>query len=223
MLRRWIRRLLATVGTLMMVLGLGYGGTIAYVSWREQVSPSTQQMLKLKDGQQIPLVQPTTAPIAPKIAPGATAAEATAAPELVIIPAQLPPMRVAIPSIGVDWPVVLSDNDNLPQFRGVGWLMGSGFPGAPGNIVLFGHLGGPHGTFMRLNELKPGDEFSIFTTGEEHRYKVRATHETTLDDVSVLAPTSDASATLITCSGPWDAVAQTNVRRLIVQADYEGH
>jgi sortase A len=98
--------------------------------------------------------------------------------------------------------------------------MGSSFPGVPGNMVLFGHLGGEHGTFMRLHELQPGDEFSIFTEASELRYRVRSSHETTPDDVGVLAPTDDASATLITCSGPWDPIAQTNERRLIVSADY---
>ena len=125
-----------------------------------------------------------------------------------------------IPKIGIDWPVVLSDNEHLPEFRGVGWLMGSSFPGVPGNMVLFGHLGGAHGTFMRLNELQPGDEFSIFTEARELHYRVRSSHETTPDDVGVLAPTDYASATLITCSGPWDPVAQTNQRRLIVSADF---
>jgi sortase A len=134
--------------------------------------------------------------------------------------APLPPLRIAIPKIGVDWPVVLSDNEHLPEFRGVGWLMGSSFPGVPGNMVLFGHLGGAHGTFMRLHELQPGDEFSIFTEARELRYRVRSSHETTPDDVGVLAPTDNASATLITCSGPWDPIVQTNQRRLIVSAEY---
>lgn len=134
-------------------------------------------------------------------------------------PQPLPPDRISIPRIGVGWPVVLGDNDNLPRFRAVGWFMGSGWPGTPGNMVLFGHLGGRNGTFMRLHELRPGDELSVFTAAGVARYRVREMHETTPDDVAVLAPTSGATATLITCSGPWDPVAQTNQRRLIVSAD----
>lgn len=225
MIRRWIRRLLMIMGCLALLIGIGYGGTIAYLSWREQVSPSTQRVLVLKDGRQIPLVQPANRVMVSPTAvapPGASAPLLTAAPVPVASAPRLPPERIVIPKIGVDWPVVLGDNDHLPRFRGVGWLMGSGFPGVPGNMVLFGHLGGPYGTFMRLQELQPGDEFSVFTQAGEQRYRVRSSYETTPDDVGVLAPTSYASATLITCSGPWDPVAQTNERRLIVFADYLG-
>jgi sortase A len=224
MIRRWMRRLLAVTGSLLVALGVGYGGTIVYLSWREQVAPSTQQVLILKDGRQIPLLQPTSAPAAgptrtalPTVG-GAAPAPHVSTPESAA--PLLPPLRIAIPKIGVDWPVVLSDNEHLPEFRGVGWLMGSSFPGVPGNMVLFGHLGGQNGTFMRLHELQPGDQFSVFTEVGELRYRVQSSHETTPDDVGVLAPTDSASATLITCSGPWDPVAQTNERRLIISADY---
>jgi sortase A len=135
----------------------------------------------------------------------------------------LPPLRIEIPKIGVAWPVVLADNDDLPRFRGVGWLMGSAYPGQAGNIVLFGHLDGPYSTFPRLIELKPGDRFSVFTETREHRYLVRGTFETTFDDVSVLIPSDTATATLITCSGHWDPVAQDYSHRLIVKADYKSH
>jgi sortase A len=225
MIRRWFRRLLAAIGCMLVLIGVGYGGSIAYMSWCEQTAPSTQRVLVLKDGRQIPLVQPTSAPVGQptRRTPAAvvpTTGAASIAPTPASTVALLPPLRIAIPKIGVDRPVVLSDNEHLPEFRGVGWLMGSSFPGAPGNMVLFGHLGGEYGTFMRLHELQPGDEFSIFTEARELRYRVRSSHETTPDDVGVLAPTEYASATLITCSGAWDPIAQTNVRRLIVSADY---
>ena len=232
------RAALVAVGVTAALAGGAYGGVLGYTAWREQSSPSTQQVLVLKDGRQVPLVQPTAAPAAtPQPAPATSAAEeqqpeaASAAgpeeqqPEAAPTPAPqtaMPPLRVRIERIGADWPVVLSHNEHLPQFKGVGWLMGSAFPGRPGNIVLFGHLGGPYGTFMRLHELQAGDEFSIITEDGEHRYRVRESYETTPDDVSPLVPTDTATATLITCSGPWDAARQTNERRLIVTADYIG-
>jgi sortase A len=225
MIQRWLRRLLAVIGCTLVLIGVGYGGSLAYMSWREQTAPSTQRVLVLKDGRQIPLVQPTSAPVGQPArwtpaAVGTTGGAVPIAPRPASAVASLPPLRIAIPKIGVDRPVVLSDNEHMPEFRGVGWLMGSSFPGAPGNMVLFGHLGGEYGTFMRLHELQPGDEFSIFTEAHELRYRVRSSHETTPEDVGVLAPTDNASATLITCSGPWDPIAQTNQRRLIVSADY---
>jgi sortase A len=141
MIRRWLRRLLATIGCMLVLIGIGYGGSIAYMSWREQTAPSTQRVLVLKDGRQIPLVQPSSAPVGQlarrtPAAVGTTTGAAPIVPTPVSTVAVLPPLRIAIPKIGVDRPVVLSDNEHLPEFRGVGWLMGSSFPGAPGNIEL---------------------------------------------------------------------------------------
>ncbi len=224
-MRRRLHRVLCILGCLLVLLGLGYAGLFRYLTWREQVSPSTRQVLVLKNGREIPLLQPTSAPRPATQAvelSNERRAEPSAAPTATPTAPPLPPKRIKIPKIEVDWPVVLSDNDHLPRFRGVGWLMGSAFPGAPGNLVLFGHLGGPYGTFMRLHELEAGDEFSVLIDQGERRYRVRSSRETTPDDVAVLAPTDTATATLITCSGPWDSVRQTNERRLIVTADYIG-
>jgi LPXTG-site transpeptidase (sortase) family protein len=106
----------------------------------------------------------------------------------------------------------------MPEFKGVGWMLGSAVPGALGNMVLFGHAGGTYGVFERLHELAPGDELSVTTHNGALRYRVVSVAETTPDDVAALLPSDTATATLITCSGPWDAALQTNVRRLIVVA-----
>jgi sortase A len=134
----------------------------------------------------------------------------------------LPPVRIPIPRIGVNWPVVLSTNDHLPRFKGVGWFLGSAYPGAAGNIVLFGHLDGPYSTFARLRELRAGDEVRVFTETQTHHYRVRTAFETTVEDVSVLAPTTGATATFITCSGQWNSTLHAYDHRLIVLADYLG-
>ena len=131
----------------------------------------------------------------------------------------LPPQRILIPAIGVDWPVVLSDNEHMPRFKGVGWFFGSAYPGQAGNLVLFGHLDGPYSTFGRLHELRPDDEFSVTTLDGTISYRVRALFETTPDAVEVLLPTDTATATLITCAGRWDPATRTYDRRLIVTAD----
>jgi sortase A len=177
---RLLRTALMTIGGLGTCLFLAYHGFAAYLGVREQQEPSARRVLQLADGQQIVLLQPTAS------AASQPSAETTSprqpAPST---PALLPPEQISLPALGISWPVVLGDNENIPQFKGVGWLLGSGFPGQPGNMVLFGHLGGPHAT----------------------------------SDVRVLAPSASPTATLITCSGPWDAAAQTNERRLIVIAD----
>lgn len=212
-MRRYVRWSLGALGALLVCAGVAHYSWIAYLRWFEQRTPSTVQAVVLRDGRHITLEQPSPALPIPttRVAAGSTP---TALPE----PLVLPPERLHIPKINLDWPVVLSDNDHLPQFQGVGWMLGSAFPGAPGNMVLFGHLGGPNGVFQRLHELAPGDEFAVGTQRGEQHYRVQSTHETTPDDVSVLLPGDQAIATLITCSGPWNAALQTNERRLIVTA-----
>lgn len=202
------------------------------------VTPLPANVVQAAPAPPPPTTVPTSLPL-PHIAataaaaPPATAASLTTTPPSVAAAATitpppartaaalpyLPPERISIPSISTDWPVVLSTIDHLPEFRGVGWLLGSAFPGHAGNMVLYGHLGGEHGTFMRLHKLQPGAEFSVATAEHVYFYRVRESFETTPDDVGVMAPTSGATATLITCSGPWIPALQTNERRLIVVAD----
>lgn len=209
------RRILTILTILGLILGVG---VIAYTIWvsqlrsQEQARPSTARSLLLPDGREVALVQPTPAPV-PSPNPAVPAQEALSV-------GLYPPERISLPSIDTEWPVILGDNENLPQFPAVGWFFGSGFPGRPGNMVLFGHLGGPNGTFMRLHELRPGDEFSVRTMAGNLRYKVRLSYETTPDDVTALAPSDTPIVTLITCSGPWDPLAQSNTHRLIVVADF---
>ena len=125
--------------------------------------------------------------------------------EALVPPAHiLPPVRLRVPAIGVDSTVVLADNDNLPRFRGVGWFIGSGFPGFRGNVVLFGHLNGVYETFGRLSELRPGDEIEVLTDERIHRYVVVGSRVVAADTVEVLAPATDKRLTLITCIGALD-------------------
>lgn len=239
--------MLSVVGCLVTLVGLLYTGTILYLDGRETASPSTSRVLVLKDGTRIPLAQPQQPSIAaPATAvfaspmptwtlpgtaeaqqggtagggatpqPQAVAPEVTPAPERQV----LPPVRISIGGIGADWPVVLSNGVQLPRFKALGWLLGSAYPGAPGNMVLFGHLDGNYATLERLKDLKPGAVFSVFTDSREYLYKVRSSFQTTPDDVGVMAPTDGATATIITCSGRWDRLDSMYDHRLIVVADY---
>jgi LPXTG-site transpeptidase (sortase) family protein len=239
--RRWPVRLAIGVLCLAAVAFLAYKGLLQYLDWKESGSPSTSQVLILRDGTQIPLVQPTSIPgIAVDNLPGTIPLQLT--PDAVIgtsntsggaaaplegfgqslTEAYLPPIRIAIPAIGVDRPVVLSTNDNLPRFKGIGWFLGSAFPGRAGNLVLLGHLDGPYATFGRLRELAQGAIFSVFTEAGEYQYRVERGFDVAADDVAVLAPATDATATLITCSGVWNKATQEYSQRYVVVAAYIG-
>lgn len=211
-----------------IVLGLiiapvgGYQLLLTNLASREQDSPSTAQVLVLGDGQRLPLVQPTvpvaaaliTLALPTNVDGSAVATPPSPPPEQL----PLPPVRVHIPQIDLDWPVVLSENDHLPRFRAVGWMLGSAYPAHPGNMVLFGHLDGKYATFARLRELQPGADIQVVTDGGTQHYQVRAIYDTAPDDVAVLAPTAEPTATLITCSGAWDPLSRSYRQRLVVTA-----
>jgi sortase A len=217
------RPFLTVIAAVALIL-LGIGAV--YLVWmnmlrdQERLNPSTERVLVTTEGQRIPLTQPSpTITAAAEAAPvAADAPRATPAPEADL----LPPERLIIPRININWPVTLADVDHLPKFHGVGWMFGTGFPGVPGNMVLTGHVGGPHETFVRLHEVQPGDEILVQTESAIHRYRVQTIYETTPNDVLVMAPSDRTIATLITCSGDWIPERQTHTRRLIVVAVYEG-
>lgn len=219
---------LTVVAAIALIL-LGIGA--AYLVWinmlrdQERLNPSTERVLVTTDGERIPLIQPSPT-VAPTAEAAAGASDAQATPEAPVAPTPetilLPPERLIIPRISINWPVTLADIDHLPEFRGVGWVFGTAFPGAPGNMVLTGHAGGPYATFERLHELQRGDEILVQTESATHRYRVQTIYETSPDDVLVMAPSDRTIATLITCSGDWIPERQTNARRLIVVAVYEG-
>jgi LPXTG-site transpeptidase (sortase) family protein len=244
------RRVRLLVGAIcLLTLGVGaYFAAIKYLAWRESESPSAGRVLVLKDGRRIPLrqpgygeaaVEPTGGLIFSPAAPqGSEEAGGTAAapgtPGVAEFPERgapgawpavpkrqvMPPVRLVMSDTRTRWPVVLSNGIQLPRFKAIGWLLGSAYPGAPGNMVLFGHVDGKYATLDRLKDVAPGDTFSVLTSDAEYRYRVRSVFETTPDDVGVMAPTGAATATLITCSGRWDAADGMYDRRLVVTADY---
>lgn len=250
MAARWKARLLVGALCVLALGVASYFAAIKYLAWRESESPSAGRVLVLKDGRRIPLQQPgygdgaagpgtgpISSPAAPEASAGDRAVTATATPEPVggaespggdaaatppdvPQPQVMPPVRLVVGDTGTDWPVVLSNGIQIPRFKAIGWLLGSAYPGAPGNMVLFGHVDGKYATLDRLKEITPGDTLSVHTSDAEYLYRVRAVFETTPDDVGVMAPTGSATATLITCSGRWDAADGMYDRRLVVTADY---
>ncbi|MGQ9548665.1 MAG: sortase [Roseiflexus sp.] len=214
------------VGLAIALILLGIGA--AYIVWlnmlrdQEQINPSNERLLEIGDGQRIPLTQPDLTPIPTAEALPVASTNSEDTPESFATPELLPPERLIIPRIDVDWPITPADVDHLPEFRGIGWIFGSAFPGMPGNMVLTGHVGGPYATLTRLHEVQPGDDVLVQTETATHRYRVQTIYETSPDDVLAMAPSDKMITTLITCSGDWIPERQTNERRLIVVAVYEG-
>lgn len=217
---------LGGLGVLVALPGMLWFGYGLYVQWIVARSPATISVIKTAEG----AVQLGLYEGGDQVVPFATVAPPTmlsatlplATPEATPTPRPsipiLPPTRLRIAKVGVDAPVVLADNDNLPRFKGVGWYIGTGYPGFRGNMVLFGHLNGDFETFGRLNELKKDDEVVVVAVDRTYRYIVTETKVVPEDDVAVMAPARDYRVTLITCAGTFYPATRDYSHRLIVTA-----
>jgi sortase A len=159
-----------------------------------------------------PIVAPTPTPVVVQPKPTASGKEPLRPDEASTIPAR----RLVIPRIELDMVVkeVTIDLDTwqVADFA-VGHHLGTANPGQVGNMVLVGHRDVRGSVFLRLNELQAGDDFKVFTDKAVYRYIVTGISEVAPTEVDVMSPTSDPTATLITCTPIGYAT-----RRLIVKA-----
>ena len=139
------------------------------------------------------------------------------------------PARLLIPGINVDAAVEargLDANRNMDipkSFRDVAWYRLGPAPGQPGNALINGHVNWWTGdaVFTRLNQVRTGDEITVVRAdGGTVRFKVTA--KTVVDAnariASLFEPSPVATLTLITCTGVWNPLTQSNTQRLLVSA-----
>jgi len=121
--------------------------------------------------------------------------------------------RVEIPRVGVS-AVVREGDDTGTLRRAVGHIPGTALPGDSGNAALAGH----RDTFFRgLRNIRNGDEIVVTLPAGGAHYVVRSTRIVDPSDVSVLAPTSGSTLTLVTCY-PFNYLGAAP-RRFIVRAE----
>lgn len=121
-------------------------------------------------------------------------------------------IRIQIPAIGVDAPVVQGDGWEQLK-KGVAQHTGTPDPGENGNIVLSGHNDVFGEVFRDLDRLKPGDTVILFTSRRKYSYVIIGTQLVEPTAVEVMAPTPDARVTLISCH-PY----LVDIHRIIVSA-----
>ncbi len=144
--------------------------------------------------------------------------------------------RIVIPSINVDskvvevgWQVVEEQGQQFAVWDvaeyAVGQHKGSANPGEQGNIVLAGHVGGYGKVFKDLFYVKPGDQITLYSGGQQYLYLVQenllvmeegVSPEQRAANAQYIAETDHEVVTLVTCwppSGP-DRFTQ----RVIVRA-----
>jgi sortase A len=107
-------------------------------------------------------------------------------------------VRIQIPAINVDAPVVQGDSwDQLK--KGVAQHLGTANPGQVGNVVLSGHDDVFGEVFRDLEKLQPGDVVILYTSQRQYVYVVTGSQIVPPTQVDVMNPTADATVTLITC------------------------
>jgi sortase A len=107
-------------------------------------------------------------------------------------------VRIQIPALGVDAPIVQGDGWEQLK-KGVAQHIGSANPGESDNIVLTAHNDVFGEIFRDLDKLEPGDQIIVYTGQRSYIYTVTGTEIVEPTQVEVLAPTSQPIATLISC------------------------
>lgn len=103
--------------------------------------------------------------------------------------------RLDIPRIGVSV-AVLQGTGSRTLRLGAGHIEGTSLPGEAGNSGIAGH----RDTFFRaLRGIRRYDEIQLQTATGLFHYQVDWTKVVTSDDVGVIAPSSEAALTLVTC------------------------
>jgi sortase A len=208
--RRWFDRTLLAVEVLAVIglvsLGVVFFGVLRDLN-RESAAALAQPTMTatplvmavvLPSGHVPPDAQGNTQPneaeipehLRPMVQSLANLAVPTAGPEQAI--------RLQIPALGVDAPIVQGDGWEQLK-KGVGQYLGSANPGQNGNLVLSAHNDVYGQIFRDLDRLKPGDQVIVYTQQRQYVYIVSRTVIVEPTQVEVMAPTKDATVTLISC------------------------
>lgn len=107
-------------------------------------------------------------------------------------------VRIQIPAINVDAPIVQGDGWEQLK-KGVGQHAGTPNPGKNGNLVLSAHNDVFGEIFRDLDRLQDGDTIILFTNLDTYTYVVRQTQIVEPTRVEVMAQTREPVVTLISC------------------------
>jgi sortase A len=107
-------------------------------------------------------------------------------------------IRIQIPAIDIDAPVVQGDGWEQLK-KGVGQNIGSANPGQTGNVVLSAHNDVYGELFRYLDQLAPGDQVVLYTQQRQYVYVVDRTAIVEPTAVEVMASTGNPTVTLISC------------------------
>jgi sortase (surface protein transpeptidase) len=145
------------------------------------------------------------------------------------------PVRLSIPSIGVDAPVelvgkALSGAMAVPRsYSSVGWYKHGAIPGHVGNAVIAGHVDtgfGRPAVFKELGRLSVGDEINIIDAAHATSTFVVSAIERYPYDAAprerIFGTSDQPRLNLITCDGAWDAERKIYSDRLVIYTTLKG-
>lgn len=179
--------------------------------------------------------QPTPPPAADaRAVPGSGSVPGPTAAAVAASEPSLRPVRVVVPSVGIDSPLVnlgiaADGSIEVPtDYQRAGWLNRSPPPGQRGPAVIAGHIdsrAGP-GVFFRLSKLRTGDRVMVtradgrvvsFSVDGVGRYPKNA-----FPTDAVYGPVPGPALRLITCGGSFDRRSRQYHDNVIVYATEVG-
>jgi len=107
-------------------------------------------------------------------------------------------IRLQIPAIGIDAPIVQGDGW-VQLKKGIGQHIGTANPGENGNVVLSAHNDIFGEIFRDLDQLRPGDEIIVYTNRQPFTFLVTNKRVVDPTQVEVMDPTTQPTVTLISC------------------------
>jgi len=118
----------------------------------------------------------------------------------ILIPTSAPDqaIRIQIPVINIDAPIVQGDGWEQLK-KGVGQNVSSVNPGQNGNVILSAHNDVYGELFRFLDKLQPGDQVVLYTQQRQYIYVVDRTALVEPTAVEVMASTGSPTVTMISC------------------------
>jgi sortase A len=235
-------RILWTLGNLFMLIGvvlLAYVGGIYVQADYDRYAARGDTDVPAPVAVSAPANDEPAPFIAPVLADARSASEGqvvSAVPDSAQAAKSPTVTRVAIPSIGVDskvvevgWDVEQQGDQQVAVWQvakyAVGQHRGSANPGEGGNVVLAGHVGGYGKVFKELFYVKPGDQITLYSNGQQYLYTVQKHLLVTEEGVSaeqhaanaqLIAPTDHEVVTLVSC---WPPSGRDKFKqRVVIQA-----
>jgi LPXTG-site transpeptidase (sortase) family protein len=142
------------------------------------------------------------------------------------------PVRLRIPSLGVDARVenVGVTAEGFMQapasFKDAGWYKDGSRPGAEGSAVFDGHVNNgltTAGVFEHLGQIQAGDTITVSDAdGQTRTFRVtdsKVYEEGTAPSEEIFSRAGPPRLVLITCDGDWDRAERQYTHRLVVYAE----